>query len=139
MPSLHRLLPLLALTVFGHAATALSMPPPANVTRRALLTAAIAPARSVATVEVKEITLPPRLAGGLHLHPCPVVGVIATGAIAFQLEGGPLQHLRPGDAFHEPVDTHVVHFDNEGDTPATFTAFYLLGEGQHELIRLIPR
>ena len=30
-----------------------------------------------------------------------------------------------------------LRFDNEGDTPARFSAFYLLGRDEHELIRLL--
>lgn len=112
---------------------------PAAVSRRALLTADLAPARSVAHVEIKEVTLPPLLAAGRHLHPCPVVGVITAGAIRFQLEGGPVLHLRAGDAFHEPANTRGLHFDNELETPTTFVACYLLGPDEHELIRPLPQ
>ena len=109
-----------------------------SVARRALLTATIDPPHTISTVEIKEVTLPSRFAVGWHLHPCPVVGVIKAGLIAFQIEDGAVQHLRSGDVFYEPANTCVAHFDNEGDTPATFTVFYLLIENQHELIRMLP-
>lgn len=119
------------------SASSTVMNPP--IVRRDLLTAAISPHRPLARVEIKAVTLAPHLAAGLHLHPCPVVGVVTAGHIAFQLEGGPLQRLGPGDAFHEPAGVRVRRFDNAGDTPATFTAFYLLGPDEHELIHLLDR
>ncbi len=73
----------------------------------------------------------------LHLHPCPVVEVVTAGAIAYQIEGATVRHLEVGDAFYEPADVRVARFDNEGDTPARFAAFYLLGQGEHEPIRII--
>lgn len=107
--------------------------------RRDLLTAPLSPERPVASVRVQEITLAPGQPVPLHLHPCPVVGVVRSGAIAFQIEGEPTRHLQPGDAFHEPAGVRVARFDAEGDAPATFTAFYLLGPGEHELLQLLER
>lgn len=111
----------------------------APVTRRDLLAAGFSPARALARADLKEITLAPRVAAGLHLHPCPVVGVVLAGRIAFQLEGQPARELGPGDAFCEPADTRVARFDNVGDTPATFIACYLLAPGQTELLRPLAR
>lgn len=108
------------------------------VTRKDLLTAVISPARPVASAAVKRVTLPPHSPTGLHLHPCPVVGVVIEGEILFQLEGGPRQILHPGDAVYEPANARVLHFDNCGDRPAILTACYLLAPDQHELIRLLP-
>jgi quercetin dioxygenase-like cupin family protein len=131
------LLPFLALAPLGP--TAFAATPTETVTRRDLLTAAINPARKISTVVIKEITLPPRLAAGLHLHPGTVAGIVTAGTILFQLEGGPVRQLRPGDAFCEPADVRVARFDNGGETPATFTAVYLVSADQHELIRMLPR
>ncbi len=129
-----RLLPLLgfaALHSFVFADT------PA-VTRKDLLTAIINPARPVASAAIKRVTLQPHSPTGLHLHPCPVVGIVIEGEILFQLEGGPRQILRAGDAVYEPANARVLHFDNIGDRPAILTACYLLAPDQHELIRLLP-
>jgi quercetin dioxygenase-like cupin family protein len=107
-------------------------------TRTHLLSAAIEPEKSIARIEIKEVTLPRRMKAPLHLHPCPVAGVVTEGIIAFQLEGGAVQHLRRGDAFLEPANVRVSRFDNDGDGVARFTAVYLLGDDEHELIRLLP-
>jgi hypothetical protein len=46
--------------------------------------------------------------------------------------------LKAGDAFHEPRNAHIVHFDNASDTtPASFIAFYLLGAGEDRLIEML--
>ncbi|HET6439842.1 MAG TPA: cupin domain-containing protein [Anaeromyxobacter sp.] len=115
------------------------VPHPPRVARKELLSVRLSPERPIASVEVQQVTLAAGEPVPLHLHPCPVVGVIRSGAIAFQIEGQPIQHLRPGDAFHEPAGIRVARFDAEGDGPATFTAFYLLGNGEEELIRLLDR
>jgi quercetin dioxygenase-like cupin family protein len=110
----------------------------AGVERRHLGTAALGEAIGVDRVETVEVTMGPGRASGRHLHPCPVVGQVTRGTILFQVEGGPQQHLGPGDAFYEPANTPVAHFDNVGEGPATFVANYLLVGGQNELIRMLP-
>lgn len=115
------------------------MPTTPSITRKELLTATIPPGKTVSRVEIKEITMGPKQKAPLHLHPCPVVGVITQGTISFQIEGEPVQHLEVGDAFYEPASARVAHFDNDGEKPARFTAFYLLGEDEHELIRMLPQ
>lgn len=107
------------------------------VTRKDVLTALIGSNKAISKVEIKEVTLSPKVHAPLHLHPCAVVGVVMKGAITFQIEGQPPQHLNVGDAFYEPENVRVARFDNDGDTPATFTAFYLLENGTHELIQVL--
>jgi quercetin dioxygenase-like cupin family protein len=108
------------------------------IVRKPLLTAVLDPAKATSRVEVKEIEFKPRQATGLHLHPCPVTGYIAKGSATFQVEGPPAKTLMAGDAFFEPPNTRVLHFDNASSSqPMTFIAFYLLGEGEQELIRML--
>lgn len=110
-----------------------------TVTRKTLLKASIAPQKSVATVEIQEVTMGPQQAAPLHLHPCPTIGVVTEGRIAFQIEGEPVQPLKAGDAFYEPANVRVARFDNEGDTPAKFVVHYLLGKDEHETVRLVQK
>jgi quercetin dioxygenase-like cupin family protein len=110
-----------------------------TVARKTLLRAAIDPCKNISTVEIQEVTLGPKLKVPRHLHPCPTLGVVIEGAIAFQIEGRPVQHLKAGDAFYEPVDVRVARFDNEGDAPATFVVHYLLGKNERETIRLLDK
>ncbi|GLH72679.1 hypothetical protein GETHLI_11810 [Geothrix limicola] len=109
------------------------------ILRKALLLAQVEPGKRTDRVEIQEITLKAGMKAPLHLHPCPVVGLVTAGAICFQIEGGPVQHLKPGEAFFEPAMARVVHFDPEGSASATFIAAYLLEAGDKETIRLLPR
>ncbi|MGE5612532.1 MAG: cupin domain-containing protein [Bacillota bacterium] len=109
------------------------------VTRRALLHAAVNPAKIVSTVEVQEVTMGPKQRAPLHLHPCPTIGIVTKGTITFQIQGEPAQQLKPGDAFYEPANVSVAKFDNEGDTPATFVVYYLLGQNEHETVRVLQK
>jgi len=113
------------------------MKPP--VTRKALLHAAIEPEKTVAAVDIQEVTMEPKQKAPLHLHPCPTMGVVTEGQIAFQIEGQPVQHLRAGDAFYEPAHVRVARFDNDGDAPARFVLHYLLGKDEHETVRVLEK
>jgi quercetin dioxygenase-like cupin family protein len=97
------------------------------------------PAKPVATVQVQSITFAPGVKAPRHMHPCPTIGVVNDGKILFQVEGREAQHLKAGDAFYEPADVAIAHFDNEGNTPATFTVYYLLGPDEHETIKMLPK
>jgi quercetin dioxygenase-like cupin family protein len=114
------------------------MPKPQPIERRALLTAVLDDNPAVDRVEVAQIELAPGQATGLHLHPCPVVGYVVGGAIRFQVEGKAEAILEPGDAFFEPADARVLHFDNASNRqPATFVAAYLLSKGEDRLIVIL--
>jgi quercetin dioxygenase-like cupin family protein len=113
------------------------MSPP--VMRKELLTAMIAAGKSVSKIEIQEVTMGPGVKAPLHLHPCPTVGVISEGTISFQIEGQAVQDLQVGDAFYEPPDVRVAKFDNDGDVPAKFVVFYLLGEHEQETVRILAK
>ena len=133
---------LLAFTMFGcqHFETKEEINPMKQpVMRKDLLTAAIDGSKSVSKVEIQEITMNVGIDAPLHLHPCPTMGIVTEGEIAFEIEGEETQHLKPGDAFYEPADVRVSKFNNEGDTPAKFVAFYLLGENDKETIQMLEK
>ena len=111
----------------------------APVTRRALLKASVEPGKTVSIVEIQEVTMGPKQKAPLHLHPCPTMGVVTEGTIAFQIEGQPVQYLKAGDAFYEPANVRVAHFDNDGDTPAKFVVHYLLGMDERETVQILAR
>jgi quercetin dioxygenase-like cupin family protein len=95
-------------------------------------------AKRVGKVEIKEIVFQPGQKTGLHFHPCPVVGYIAEGTVAFQIEGGEEKTLRAGDAFFEPPNAKILRFDNASSSKGMkFIAFYLLDAGEDELIRML--
>jgi quercetin dioxygenase-like cupin family protein len=65
---------------------------------------------------------------------------VLEGRIRFGLEGEPERDLGPGDAFHEPANARVAHFDNASPhEPATFVACYLLPQGEERLIVMLDR
>lgn len=117
-----------------------TVPTPSTApTRRILSRAIIEGQKTVERVEAVEIGFPPHFQAGLHLHACPVVGRITAGAILFQIEGQPPQTLQAGDTFLEPANARILHFDSIGDGPATFTAFYLAGKDDQELVTMLPK
>jgi len=116
-----------------------SKPMTSSVTRRDLLTAIIDSVKPISSVEIKEVTMGPKVKAPLHLHPCTTVGVITEGTITFQIEGQPIKYLKVGDAFYEPKDVRVAKFDNEGDIPAKFVVFYLQGEDKKETIHILTK
>jgi quercetin dioxygenase-like cupin family protein len=109
------------------------------VMRRELLTAIIDGCKPVARVEIQEVAMNSGIHAPLHVHPCPTVGVVTEGRIAFEIEGEQTRHLKVGDAFYEPANVRVAKFNNDGDTPAKFVVFYLLGEDEKEMIRILEK
>jgi quercetin dioxygenase-like cupin family protein len=108
----------------------------ADIIRTALLTAPIDGTKTIDRVEVQEIAFPAHQQSPLHLHPCPVIGLVTKGTIRFQIDGQPSQELHAGDAFFEPANTRILHFDAI-DGPATFVACYLLSQDDRELIVIL--
>jgi len=97
-----------------------------EIVRKPLLTALLGE-RTVRSVDVREIRFAPGQKTGRHVHPCTVVGYIASGAAELEIEGQPVQRLPAGAAFHEPAGQVIARFDNASATePMTFIAFYLL-------------
>jgi len=106
--------------------------------RKTLLEAPLGQSPSIARCRMASVELAPGQAAGLHRHPCDVVGYIVSGTIRLQIEGQPEQRLCVGDAFHEPKDTVIPHFDNAScDEPAVFIAVYLLPEDEDQLIEML--
>jgi quercetin dioxygenase-like cupin family protein len=112
-----------------------SRPP---VSRTELLTASLDGKPTVERVQATRIELAPSQPVPLHLHPCPVLGCVVSGAIRFQPVGQPERILTAGDAFHEPANAEIAHFDNASDEePAVFVAFYLLAPGETSVIEML--
>jgi quercetin dioxygenase-like cupin family protein len=107
-----------------------------EIIRKVLLTQHI-PVKEVRTVDVREITLGPGQKAGYHRHPCPVFGLIKSGEALVQVEGEEARMLHAGEAFYEPQDRPIVHFDNASETsPMTFVAFYLI-DRETQLIEML--
>jgi quercetin dioxygenase-like cupin family protein len=95
--------------------------------------------QKVFNVEIQQITLTAGQTAPKHLHPCSVVGYIASGSVLFQIEGEESKFLHEGDAFYEPKNKTILHFDNASkETPLTFITFYLK-EKDEENIRILDQ
>ena len=67
-----------------------------------------------------------------------MVGCVLSGVIRFQVFDEPEQTLLTGDAFFEPANVEIPHFDNASDTePTVFVACYLLPPGEERLIEML--
>jgi quercetin dioxygenase-like cupin family protein len=107
-----------------------------RITRKDLLTAQL-DGKVVDRIEVREVTLAPGQASGLHTHPGGTVGYILAGDIVFQIEGQSARKLRAGDSFFEPPAVRIARFDNASDSEeARFLAFYPL-EGDEALFEML--
>lgn len=107
-----------------------------NIKRKVLLNTDVGK-RTISSVKVVEIEFPAGQKAPYHKHPCPVIGTIIAGTCLVQVEGKEPQILKPGDAFYEPADTPIVHFDNYSETePMKFVAYYLAHD-EKELIEIL--
>ena len=95
-----------------------------QASRKELLNAIVD--QNVSVVQIKEVTMPMGQSAPRHLHECPVVGIVKSGTLLFQIEGQAAKIIKAGEAFFEPRNTTILHFDNESkDEPLVFVAFYL--------------
>ena len=109
-----------------------------TVTRTDLLTVHLHDKQSLSKVEIKKIVIPQKGKADYHLHSCPVVGYVVSGTLLFQIEGDNPQLLTAGEAFYEPKNKPILHFDNASDSESlVFIAYYLIEECE-DLIVLLP-
>ncbi|RXM39182.1 cupin domain-containing protein [Chryseobacterium sp. CH21] len=105
------------------------------ISRKELLKTALN--QKVKSTEIQEITMAAGQGAPEHLHPCPVLGIINSGEAVFQIEGKEKVVLHEGDAFYEPKNVKILHFDNAStEKPLVFTAIYLK-KGNEENIKFI--
>ncbi|MBC9796789.1 cupin domain-containing protein [Sinomicrobium sp. FJxs] len=82
--------------------------------------------QNISNIETQIITMKAGQVAPKHLHPCPVIGYIESGEVLFQIEGEEKKVLKAGQAFYEPKNKNIVHFDNHSkDSDLVFIAFYL--------------
>lgn len=105
------------------------------ISRKELLKTALD--QKMKSTEIQEITMTAGQGAPEHLHPCPVLGIINSGEAVFQIQGKEKVILHEGDAFYEPKNVKILHFDNaSSDKPLVFTAIYLK-KGNEENIKFI--
>ena len=109
-----------------------------NVARTNLLSIQLREKQGLSKVEIKKVVIPVNGKAEYHLHPCPVVGHIVSGTLLFQIEGEKPQLIKAGEAFYEPKNKPILHFDNASDSESlVFIAYYLIEECE-DLIVLLP-
>ena len=110
-----------------------------TIVRKKILLASF-PRRKVSQVDIREIDFKPLQQTGYHLHPIPVTGYIVSGTVTFQVEGEPVKTLHAGDAFYEPANHPISHFDNASSTERLkFVAFYLTDDDKALIQMLAPK
>ncbi|WP_455672255.1 cupin domain-containing protein [Phocaeicola sp.] len=109
-----------------------------NVARTNLLSIQLKEKQGLSKVEIKKVVIPINGKAEYHLHPCPVVGHIVSGTLLFQIEGEKPQLIKAGEAFYEPKNKPILHFDNALDSePLVFMVYYLVEENE-DLLMLLP-
>jgi len=107
-----------------------------SASRKDLMTIAL-DKQQVSKVDIKEVTMPAGSTAAYHLHPCPVVGYIVSGSVFYQEDGKEPLILHAGEAFYEPKNKRILHFDNVSDTePLVFVAMYLK-EADENIIQIL--
>ena len=67
----------------------------------------------------------------VHRHPAGAYVYVIGGSVMFGLGGREPVRLKAGDAFYEPPGAlHAVSRNASEDVPASFIAFFVLGEGE---------
>lgn len=111
-----------------------------NIARTDLLTARLSDKQIISRIEIKKIVIPPKGKAEYHLHPCSVVGQVVSGTLLFQIEGENSRLLHAGDAFYEPKNMPIVHFDNASDSDSlAFIACYLIEDCEDLIVLLAEK
>ncbi|MBW6528639.1 cupin domain-containing protein [Sphingomonas sp. RHCKR7] len=129
--------PLAALLLLLPAPSGVAVP--GAVKRTSLLDQALPAGTVVRAIKGSRIEFAPAQRSGRHRHPMAVVGVVTRGTFLFQVGDAPLRRLAVGDAFYEPAEAVIEHFDNGSSVaPAALTAFYLVDRADSPLVAPLP-
>ena len=75
---------------------------------------------------VVTVEYPPGASTPLHRHDAHLFVYMLEGAATFQVEGGELTTLSPGEMFYEqPTDIHTVSKNASDTEPAKFLVFFV--------------
>jgi quercetin dioxygenase-like cupin family protein len=78
------------------------------------------------TVTMLEVVYPPGATGTPHMHPCPVFGYVAAGALRMQFKGFPERVYRAGETFYEAANGgHLVGANVSATEPARLVATFV--------------
>jgi len=94
-------------------------------------------------VSLVEVTYAPGASSSPHVHRCPVIGHVVSGALRTRSDGGVEHVYRAGESFEEDAgQAHLVSANASDSMPVTFLAYFVCdGEGARSvaLTREIPR
>jgi len=128
---------------FAHAAIVTQRETPRESARVAI-EGALPPMRGDRLrVALVEITYAPGAGSLSHVHRCPVVGHVVSGALRTRSEGAAEHVYRAGESFREDAgQRHLVSMNASDSLPVTFLAYFVCdGDGPRSvaLTREIPR
>lgn len=93
----------------------------------------------VERVIVMRVDFAPGQAMPRHIHPAPVVCVVAHGRFSARIGEAPPQSYGEGAVTLEPANVEIGWFRNESATsPASLVCTFLAGPDDHELARTLP-
>ena len=127
----------------AHAAIVAQSTPPRE-TARVVLERALPPMRGDRLrISLVEVTYAPGAGSAAHVHRCPVVGHVVTGALRTRSDGTGEHVYRAGESFQEDAgQAHLVSANASDSVPVTFLAYFVCdGDGPRSvaLTREIPR
>ena len=89
------------------------------------------PSRDGLSVQAVRVDYLPGGFSASHRHPAGAYVYVMDGSVMFGLGGGEPVLLKAGDSFYEPPGAvHAVSRNASRDLPASFIAFFVLGEGE---------
>jgi quercetin dioxygenase-like cupin family protein len=89
------------------------------------------PSRDGLTVHAVRVDYGPGGFSRVHRHPAGAYVYVIDGSVMFGLGGRDPVVLKAGDSFYEPPGAlHSVSRNASRDVPASFIAFFVLGEGE---------
>jgi quercetin dioxygenase-like cupin family protein len=93
------------------------------------------PAREGLAVHAIRVDYAPGGSSRFHRHPAGAYVYVIDGSVMFGLGGREPVVLKAGDSFYEPPGVLVSVAGNASqDLPASFIAFFVLGEGEEPMV-----
>jgi quercetin dioxygenase-like cupin family protein len=93
------------------------------------------PSRDGLAVHAVRVDYEPGGLSRVHRHPAGAYVYVIDGSVMFGIGGREPVRLKAGDSFYEPPDAlHSVSRNASQELPASFIAFFVLGEGENPTV-----